>query len=138
MLFSPRRGLRHVLTAIAALLAAGVGIAGYLAWLAQTPTSFGVAGGMVAALLLVWKVRGRTNSTHITIENGMLRIEQGKSRHLFPLASAHPPIDIIGEPGRRSWKVLIQRRGMPPFVITRKMVEPIGFSEAIRHFRPDA
>ncbi len=138
VLFSPRRGFRHLLTTTGALLAAGVGIAGFVAWEARTLISFGVAGGMLAALFLVWKLRGRTTGTQITIEDGMLRIAQGKGRHLFPLAGAHPPIDILGEPGRRNWKVLIQRRGMPPFVITRKMVEPSEFTEVIRHFRPDA
>ena len=32
--------------------------------------------------------------------------------------------------------VLIERRGMPPFVITRRMVDPVEFTEALRHFRP--
>ena len=68
----------------------------------------------------------------------MLRVVQGHSVHQFPLAGSHPPIDVLGEPGRRSWKVLIQRRGMPPYAITRRMVEPVEFTDALRHFRPDA
>lgn len=136
VLFSPRRGFRHVLTGVAALLAAGTGIAGYLARQSPTPTTIGAAAGLLAVLVLTWKLRSRTTGTQVTIEHGVLRIVQGDSRHQFPLVGTHPPIDVVGEPGQRSWRVLIQRRGMAPFVITRAMVDPADFTEALRHFRP--
>lgn len=138
VLFSPRRGARRALTVVAALLAAGAGVAGYRAWGSQDATDIGVAGGLTLALLLAWALRKHTHGAAVSIENGVLRIVQGNSRHLFPLVGTHPPIDILGEPGDRGWKVLIQRRGMPPFVVNRRMVEPGAFTEAIRHFRPEA
>lgn len=138
VLFSPRRGARRALTAVAVLLAAGASMAGYRAWQSQEPTDIGVAGGLLVALLLAWTLRKHTHGAVVSIENGVLRVVQGKSRHLFPLAGTHPPISILGEPRDRRWKVLIQRRGMPPFVVNRRMVEPGAFTEAIRHFRPEA
>lgn len=138
VLFSPRRGARRALTAVAGLLAVGVGIAGYRAWESHGSTDIGVAGGLALVLLLAWTLRKHTHGATVSIENGVLRIVQGKSRHLFPLVGTHPPISILGKPGDRGWKVLIQRRGMPPFVVNRRMVEPGAFTEAIRHFRPEA
>lgn len=138
VLFSPRRGARRALTVVAALLAAGTGIAGYRAWESHGSTDIGVAGGLALVLLLAWTLRKHTHGATVSIENGVLRIVQGKSRHLFPLVGTHPPISILGKPSDRGWKVLIQRRGMPPFVVNRRMVEPGAFTEAIRHFRPEA
>lgn len=137
VLFSPRRGARNLLTGAAALLAGAAGGAGYLAWQAPTRTSIGVAAGLGVALLLVWRLRRTTSSTEITVEHGVLRVVQGHSVHRFPLVGSHPPIEVLGDPRRRSWRVLIQRRGMPPYVITRRMVDPVEFTEVLRHFRPD-
>jgi hypothetical protein len=138
VLFTPRRGLRPVVTGAVALLAVGAVVSGFLAWLAPAPTSIGVAVGLAVAALLAGKLRARTTGSRVTIEHGVLRIVQGDTRHQFPLAGAHPPIDVLGEPGQRSWRVLIQRRGMSPFVITRTMVDPVDFTEALRQFRPQA
>ena len=137
VLFSPRRGARTLVTVVAAVLAGATGVAGYLAWQAPTRTSIGVAAVLGVALFLAWRLRDATDSTAVTIERGVLRVVRGRSVHQFPLAGSQPPIDLVGEPDRRSWKVLIQRRGMPPFVITRRMVDPVEFTETLRHFRPD-
>lgn len=137
VLFSPRRGARTIVTGVAAVLAGATGMAGYLAWQAPTRTSIGVAAGLAVALVLAWRLRDATDSTAVTIEQGVLRVVRGPSVHQFPLAGSHPPIEVLGEPGERSWKVLIQRRGMPPFVITRRMVDPVAFTETLRHFRPE-
>jgi hypothetical protein len=135
VLFSPRRGARRALTAVAVLLATGAGVAGHRAWESQGSTDIGITGGLLLFLLLARTLRRHTHGSAVSIEKGVLRIVQGNSRHLFPLAGTHPPISILGEPGDRGWKVLIQRRGMPPFVVNRRMVEPGAFTEAIRHFR---
>jgi hypothetical protein len=68
----------------------------------------------------------------------MLLIQQGRTCHQFPLTAVHPPIDVVGRPGERGWKVLIQRRGRGPYVVDRRMVDPVEFTEAIRRFRPGA
>ena len=91
----------------------------------------------LAAGLLVW-ARGRATGTTVKVEDGMLKIAQGASHHQFPLTGSYPPIDVLGDPADRSWKVLIQRRGMGPFVVTRGMVDPAEFTEVIRRFRPRA
>ena len=46
-------------------------------------------------------------------------------------------MQVIGEPGRRGWKVLFLRRGMSPFVIDSSMVDPHEFTSVLRYYRPE-
>lgn len=138
VLFSPRRGARRVLTVLALLAVAGLAVAGAVAWQARTGTTYAVAGGLAALVAALWSARGRATGTQVSIEDGVLRVVQGTSQHRFPLTGTYPPIDVVGDPGDRGWKVLIQRKGMAPYAVTRSMVDPSEFTDAIRRFRPRA
>lgn len=138
VLFSPRRGARRALTVLAILAVAGLAVAGPVAWQARTGTTYAVAGGLTALVVALWSARGRATGTQVSIEDGVLRVVQGASQHRFPLTGTYPPIDVVGDPGHRGWKVLIQRKGMAPYAVTRSMVDPAEFTDAIRRFRPRA
>ena len=138
VLFSPRHGHRPVLTAGFVVAAAFTALSALVAWLTPSSTTLGVAAALAVLTGLLWTARARATGTTVTIEDGVLKIVQGSSHHQFPLTGSHPPIDILGEPGDRSWKVLIQRRGMRPFVVDAGMVDPGEFTDAIRRFRPRA
>jgi hypothetical protein len=136
--FAPRAGLRPALTAATVVAGAATVLWVLIALLLPTNTTLGVAATLAALTCLLWQVRMRARGTAVTIEDGVLKIARGESRHEFPLTGVHPPIDIIGEPGQRGWKVLIQRRGMAPYAVDDRMVDPVGFTEAIRRYRPRA
>jgi len=138
VLFSPRRGARRALTVLVLLAVAGLAVAGLVAWQARTGTTYAVAGGLAALAAALWSARGRATGTQVSIEDGVLRVVQGTSQHRFPLTGTYPPIDVVGDPGDRGWKVLIQRKGMAPYAVTRSMVDPAAFTDVIRRFRPHA
>lgn len=138
VLFSPRRGARRALTVLALLAVAALAVAGLVAWQARTATTYAVAGGLAALVAALWSARGRATGTRVSIEDGVLRVVQGTSQHRFPLTGTYPPIDVVGSPGDRGWKVLIQRKGMAPYAVTRSMVDPAEFTDALRRFRPRA
>jgi hypothetical protein len=138
ILFSPRPGLRPVLTAATAVCGAGTALWVLVAFLFPTTATLGAAAVLAILTGLLWQARMRATGSVVTIEDGVLKIVRGESRHQFPLTGVHPPIDVVGEPGERGWKVLIQRRGMAPYVVDDRMVEPFEFTDAIHRFRPRA
>lgn len=138
VLFSPRRGARRILTVLLLVAVAVLAVAGLLAWQARTTTSYAVAGGLAVLAAALRSARGRATGTQVTIENGVLQVVQGSGVHRFPLTGTYPPIDVVGSPGDRGWKVLIHRKSMAPYAVTRSMVDPREFTDAIRRFRPDA
>lgn len=138
VLSPPRAGARRLLTVLAVVLALAAVAAGVEARRAPALFTMGLTGGLVAVLLLTVWARARARGTRVTIEDGRLKVAQGGSKHVFPLVGTHPQMDVIGEPGQRGWKVLIQRRGLPAFVITESMVDPQEFTEVLRRFRPGA
>lgn len=137
VLTSPSRGVRRALALLALVAAVAAAGTGWLAWSARTPLTAGVAAGLAFAAFLLWRA-SRRPVTVVSVENGELRIVQGHTRHAFPLDKPYPPIDVLGDPAGRGWKVLIQRRSMSPYVIDRSMVDPRAFTELIRYHRPNA
>ena len=138
LLFSPRAGLRPLLTVATVLCGAATGLWVLVAIVFPTNSTLGAAAVLAALTGALWQARMRARGTLVTIEDGVLKVVRGESRHQFPLTGVHPPIDIVGEPGHRAWKVLIQRRGMAPYVVDDRMVDPYEFTDAIRRFRPRA
>ncbi len=138
VLFSPLPGIRPVLTAGFTVTAACTAVSVAVAWLTPTNTTLAVTAALAILTGLLWSARTRATGTAVTIEDGVLKISQGDNQHQFPLTGIHPPIDVIGEPGHRGWRVLIQRRGMKPYVVNATMVDPVEFTDAIHRFRPRA
>ncbi|MGZ4466569.1 MAG: hypothetical protein ACXVW0_14505, partial [Nocardioides sp.] len=87
--------------------------------------------------LVVWAVRASTAPAHVTVRGGQVEIVRAGSRHRFDLASHYTPVDVIGAPGDRSWKVLFHRRSMTPFVVDASMVDPVEFTRLLRRYRPE-
>jgi hypothetical protein len=71
------------------------------------------------------------------VHAGQLEVVQGGGRFVFELASGYTPIEVVGAPGDRNWKVLFVRRNMDPFVIDSSMVDPQEFMEVLRRYRPE-
>lgn len=134
----PRRGARRALTLLTALALAATVAAGAVWWSERTTTTVAVAGGLLLVSWALSALRSRATGTEVSIVDGVLRVQQGDSVHRFPLTGVHPPIEVLGAPSDRGWKVVIQRRGMGPYVITSRMTDPQLLTDAIRVHRPHA
>ncbi|WP_205473353.1 hypothetical protein [Nocardioides sp. SYSU D00038] len=134
------RPLTVARTATTLLLLAGLvltGVLGWQAWQERTAVSTGLAAIAAVATLAVWAVRTSSPVTRLQVRTGQLEVRRQGDRFVFDLAGHYTPVEVIGQPGERRWKVLFLRRGMPPFVVDRTMVDPHDFMRVLRFFRPE-
>jgi hypothetical protein len=134
--FAPRTRVRRLVGLLLLAALAATALAAYDAWQGRTSTSIGVAATLGVLTAIIWAARAGSAVARLTVSGGQLEIMRGGSRHRFDLASSYAPIEVVGEPGSRGWKVLIARRGMAPYVIDSSMVDPTEFMRVLRHYRP--
>ncbi|MEQ4547454.1 MAG: hypothetical protein ABN484_07195, partial [Nocardioides kribbensis] len=135
--FAPRAALRRL---VGLLVLAGVAASGYLAWQAwqvRTEERLGLAGIALLSTAVVWAVWAGSSPPRLSVRGGQLEIRRSGGRQVFDLANRYTDIELLGTPGRRGWRVLIHRRGMSPVEIDSSMVDPRGFTEVLRYYRPD-
>ena len=135
--FRPRTLARRITSAF---LLVGIALTLLAAWRAydsRVQTDIGFAAILALFTGIVWAVRAGSVPTRMRLHGGLLEVRAQAGRFLFELASAHTHLEQVGTPGRPGWKVLIHRRGMHPFEITRGMVDPHEFLDAVRYYRPD-
>ncbi|MBC9735353.1 hypothetical protein [Nocardioides marmotae] len=135
--FKPRTGPRRAVGIL--LLVALVATAGAAYLASEDPTTFtlGLAGTLGALTLVLWAVRAGSAVTRMSVTAGQLEVLRGGGRFVFDLRSRYTPIEVVGEPGSRGWKVLFVRRSMAPFVIDSSMVDPEEFMQVLRQHRPE-
>ena len=92
---------------------------------------------VVALLGLAVELRQRSQNSEVHLERGTLRLRFGDQHHTFYLNSPSTQLEMTGEPGDRDWRVQVLRKGMPPVSIDHKDVDPVAFTETLRHWRPD-
>ncbi|GCD90599.1 hypothetical protein [Nocardioides sp. LS1] len=134
--FAPRTGTRRLVALLLLVCVAATAVAGYVAYLDRTTPAIGIAAALALLTMVVWGVRAGAATAHLTVRGGQLEIVRGGGRNVFDLASHYTPIDVIGEPGDRNWRVLFHRRSMSPFVVDASMVDPAEFTRVLRHYRP--
>jgi hypothetical protein len=123
-----------VLLGIAALVAAGVAV--YEAYLDRLTTTPGITAGAVTLVLVLIVGRAKGAAAQVWLEQGVLHVDEGDSHRRFDLTSPSTKVEMVGSPGDRRWKVLFLRKGMAPYEITARLVDPVPFVEAIRPWRP--
>ena len=135
--FGTRSGVRRVMTLLLLTALAATGAAAYLANQDPTPALIGIAGTLGFLTVVVWAVRAGCTTTRMTLQRGKLSIERGGATEAVEIGNPYTPIAMIGEPGDRRWTVLVERPGQPLVVITRGMVDPQRFTEALARLRPE-
>lgn len=133
----PRRSARRVLGALLLGAVALTALTAYVAHDDPTTASLGVAGAFAALTLVLWAVRASTSTATVVLDHGVLDIHAHGSHHRFDLRSHYAVLSLHGEPGQRRWRAQFERRGLPPYVVDRSMVDPAEFVAAVRRFRPD-
>ncbi len=134
--FTVRRGVQRTINIVLMLTLAATGAAAYVAYADRTETTIATATALGALTVFVWAVRASTSPTRISLTGGRLEIHRNGGRHLFDLTNPALPVEEIGSPGDRRWRVHFVRRGMDPFVVDSSMVDPHEFSRALDHYRP--
>lgn len=135
--FPVRAGVPHALAILLVAGAAATAVASYLAWQQPTTTTVGAAGALGLLTLVVWAARAGSAMTVLSIRHGQLTVRRGGRLEVVDLANHHTPIAIVGQPGQRRWRVLIERPGLPLTVISPAMVNPHLFTAALQRIRPD-
>lgn len=135
--FPPRTGVRRLLSLLLLVVLAATGAASYAAWQQPTTATIGVAVIVGVVLLVVWGVRASTTTTHLSIHRGQLTVQRDGRTEVVDLTSPYTPIAMVGEPGQRRWRVLVERPDLPLIVVTPAMVDPHWFSTALYRLRPE-
>jgi hypothetical protein len=133
--FAPLKSSRRILNA---LLLTGLTATGWLIYsyyVSGNEATKGITGIVALTTLLIWAARAGSSPAVLSVHHGQLEVRRQGSRFVFDLASTYTPIKVIGEPGRRGWKVLFLRRGMRAFAVDRSMVDPHEFMRVLRFFR---
>lgn len=134
--FASRHATQRVLLVLLLIAFVGLCLTGWSAWQDPTTVTIAVAVFFGVVTLVLWSAHSRAAPPKVVVENGVLTITRHDARHIFDLKSSYTPIEAVGTPGRRGWKVLITRRSMDPFVIDDSMVDPHEFTKVLEHYRP--
>ncbi len=134
---TPRRGTRTFATVLLVLVGLVTAYAAYRAYEERTSEAIGLAAILAIATLVVAAARASTSVAHLSVRGGQLEVRSPNGRFVFDLASTYTPVEVIGRPNSRTWKVLFLRRGMAPFVVDSSMVDPQEFMAVLEQYRPD-
>lgn len=136
--FPPRRGPRRVLGLALLLMLTATGVAGWSAYQEPDVESLTLLGTLATLTLVTWAVRAGSALTTLEVVGGQLHVHQGGRRTTFDLTSAYTPVEVVGRPGRRGWKVVLGRgTARRPFVVDGGLVDPVRFTEVLRRYRPE-
>ena len=135
--FAPRTGARRFVGWLVLLAFAGLVVTTALAVQDPTTLTVGLAATLLVLTLALWAIRAASPATHFAVRSGQLEVMQGGGRFVLELHGGYTPIEVMGKPGDRSWKVLFVRRNMDPFVVDASMVDPHAFMEMLRRYRPE-
>ncbi|MEQ6901622.1 hypothetical protein [Nocardioides sp. YIM 152588] len=135
--FTPRVGGRWLATVLTLVAFVGAGAAGYLAFHEPTATRIGFAAGLGLIALVAWAAHVGAGPVELAVNGGKLEVRQGGRTRVYDLASPYTPVAVVGRPGRRGWKVLVEQAGEPVLTVNASMVDPVWFSDVLYRLRPD-
>lgn len=135
--FAPRPGTRRLLGLLLLATLAATGVAAYYAYEDPNTLTVGVTGTLALLSLVLWAIRAGSVTPRLSVRRGQLEIHVGGQRHLFDLTSQFTPVDVVGRPGHRGWKVVLDRPNQAPLVVDSSMVDPGEFMEVLRRYRPE-
>lgn len=135
--FKPRTGVRWIITAILLLALLGTAGAAYLAYRDPAPLTIGLGVVMLVLTLVVWGARATSAPIELAVVRGQLETLHDGRFDVINLSSPFTPVAVVGEPGKRGWKVYIERPDRPLLVLTKAVVDPHQFTKVLYRVRPD-
>jgi hypothetical protein len=135
--FTPRTKAREVVGRLLVACLCGLAVAAYAAISEPDTLTVGLAAVLLVLTLALWAIRASSPITHLAVRSGQLEVTRAGSRSTYDLSGGFTPIEVVGNPGDRGWRVLFLRRGMDPFVVDSSLVDPRAFMEVLRRYRPE-
>jgi hypothetical protein len=135
--FRPRSKAREVVGRLIVAGLCGLSVATYAAFQAPDTLTLGLAATLLVLTLALWAIRTSSPVTYLAVRSGQLEVTEAGGRQLFDLSGGFSPIEVVGTPGDRGWRVLFHRRGMDPFVVDSSIVDPHTFMDTLRRYRPE-
>lgn len=136
VVFRPRRMARALVALILLVFVAASAVACWWAYRDRTLVPVGIATTVLIATGIVWATRAGSTVAHMSVRGGRLEITKDGTRTVFDLASQYTDVQVHGSPGKRGWRVMFGRRGLPPYVIDASMVSPAEFMRVLDYYRP--
>ncbi|ABL83783.1 MULTISPECIES: hypothetical protein [unclassified Nocardioides] len=99
--------------------------------------TLGFAAVLLLATGVAWRAWARHPSATVLVTGSRLEVLRDGGRHVFDLADLRSPVDVIGLPGDRGWRVLFYRRGMAPYVLDAGMVDAAEFMRVLHARRSE-
>ena len=89
----------------------------------------------VGVVVVLWALLIATTPQELSLHGSVLTIHNSAGHESFDLADGLQPVDIIGDPRRRKWAVLLHRSDRTSVVLRRHDVNAIEFDPIVRHYR---
>lgn len=135
--FRPHATARRVLSAVLVGCVVVTAAAASLAATDPTTATIGLAGTSALLTMVVWAIRAGAVPVQVAIRSGRLVLRRGPETREVDLASPYVPVAVLGTPGQRGWKVLVEQVDAPVLTITPALVDPVRFTEVLHRIRPE-
>jgi len=135
--FTPRTRARRLVGALLLCALAGLVAAAIVAGQDPTTLTVGIAAVLLVLTLVLWAIRASSPVAHLAVRAGQLEVVQGGGRFVFDLSGGFTPIEVVGTPGERRWRVMFLRSNMEPYVIDSSMVDPREFMDVLSRYRSE-
>jgi hypothetical protein len=89
----------------------------------------------VGVIVVLWALLIATTPQELTLHGSVLTIHNSAGSESFDLADGLQPVDVIGDPRRRKWAVLLHRSDRTSVVLRRHDVNALEFDPIVRHYR---
>ncbi len=89
----------------------------------------------VGVVVVLWALLIATTPQEVKLRGSVLTIHNSAGHESFDLADGLQPVDIIGDPRRRKWAVLLHRSDRTSVVLRRHDVNAVEFDAIVRHYR---
>lgn len=133
----PRTKAREIVGLLLLASVCGLGLSAYVAYSDSNVLAGGISAVLLVLTLALWAIRASSPVTHLAVRSGQLEVTRAGGRSVFDLSGGFTPIEVVGRPGDRDWRVLVLRRGMDPFVVDASMVDPREFMDALGRYLPE-
>lgn len=125
--------VRIVVLGVLAL--AGAAFTVWQAYLDRLAEPVGITAGLTTLVLVFVVSRTHEPDNRVRVADGVLHVEEGDTHRRFDLTTPDTIVEMVGAPGSRRWKVLLFRKGMAPYEVNERLVDPEEFLAAIRPYR---
>jgi hypothetical protein len=89
----------------------------------------------VGVVVVLWALLIATTPQEVTLHGSVLTIHNSAGRESFDLADGLQPVDIVGDPRRRKWALLLHRTDRTSVVLRRHDVNAVELDPIVRHYR---